>query len=140
MLKDIPQIPVTDIAIAILPAEENETESEAHEDSLWNVYILNLKDVPIDNVIISSKGYGSYQGEHVKTSVLRQFLGTMEPNSFMPIEAIQEKVFGLNNEYWVSFYIKNEIFDKKYVFLPETIKEEFFTTVPILNRKGVMIR
>ena len=58
----------------------------------------------------------------------------------MPIEAIQEKVFGLNNEYWVSFYIKNDIFDKKYVFLPETIKEEFFTTVPILNRKGVMIR
>ncbi len=140
MLKDIPQIPVTDIAIAILPAEENETEGEATDEALWNVYILNLKDISIDNVIISSKGYGSYLGEPVKTSVLRQFLGTMEPNSFMPIEAIQEKVFGLNNEYWVSFYIKNDIFDKKYVFLPETIKEEFFTTVPILNRKGVMIR
>ena len=140
MLKDIPQILVTDVAVAILPAEETDTENLPPEEALWNVYILNLKDVPIENVIVSSKGYGSYQGEHVKTSVLRQFLGNMEPNSFMPIEAIQEKVFGLNNEYWVSFYIKNDIFDKKYVFLPETIKEEFFTTVPILNRKGVMIR
>lgn len=140
MLKDIPQIPVTDIAIAILPAEEQIEENETSGEGIWNVYILNLKEVAIDNVIVSSKGYGSYKGEHVKTSVLRQFLGTMPPNSFLPVEAIQEKVFGLNNEYWVSFYINSEIFDKKYVFLPETIKKEFFTTVPILNRKGVMIR
>ena len=140
MLKDIPQVMVTDVAIAIVPAEEKTGENETSGEALWNVYILNLKEVAIDNVIVSSKGYGSYKGESVKTSVLRQYLGTMEPNSFLPVEAIQEKVFGLNNEYWVSFYINKEIFDKKYVFLPETIKKDFFTTVPILNRKGVMIR
>ena len=89
---------------------------------------------------MSSKGYGSYKGESVKTSVLRQFLGTIEPHSFTQVEAIQKKVFGLNNEYWVSFYIGKEIFDKKFIFLPETINEEFFTSIPLVNERGVMIR
>ena len=138
MLKDIPQTPVTDVAIAIVPVVSIDDENP--EEALWQVYILNLKDEPIDNVIVSSKGYGSYQGESVKTSVLRQFLGTIEANSFMQVEAIQKKVTGLNNEYWVSFYINKDIFDKKYVFLPETINEDFYTNIPLINLRGVMIR
>ncbi len=138
MLKDIPQVAVTDIAIAICPVDLS--EDFASEDELWNVYIINLKKTPIENVIVSSQGYGSYKGESVKTTTLRQFLGTIEGNSFMQIEVIQKKVFGLNNEYWVSFYIGKEIFDKKFIFLPETITEEFFTTIPLINERGVMIR
>ena len=138
MLKDIPQVTVTDIAIAICPVDPSEVL--ANENELWNVYIINLKRIPIENVIVSSNGYGSYKGESVKTSTLRQFLRTIEGNSFMQIEAIQKKVFGLNNEYWVSFYIGKEIFDKKFIFLPETITEEFFTTIPLINERGVMIR
>ena len=138
MLKDIPQVAVTDIAIAICPVIS--TDDLTDEEELWNVYILNLKQEPIENVIVSSKGYGSYKGETVKTSTLRQFLGTIEGNNFTQVEAIQKKVFGLNNEYWVSFYIGKEIFDKKFIFLPETITEEYFTTIPLLNEHGVMIR
>ena len=138
MLKDIPQIAVTDIAIAICPVVS--TDDLTDEEELWNVYILNLKQEPIENVIVSSKGYGSYKGETVKTSTLRQFLGTIEGNNFTMVEAIQKKVFGLNNEYWVSFYIGKEIFDKKFIFLPETISEEFFTTIPLMAERGVMIR
>ena len=91
-------------------------------------------------MIVSSKGYGSYKGESVKTSTLRQFLGTMDGNSYTLVEPIQKKVFGLNNEYWVSFYIGKEIFDKKFIFLPESITEEYFTTIPLINELGVMIR
>ncbi len=138
MLKDIPQTEVTNIAIAICPIQPSSNLTD--EEELWNVYIINLKDEAIDNVIVNSKGYGSYKGELVKTSTLRQFLGTIESNSYMLIEPIQKKVFGLNNEYWVSFYIGREIFDKKFIFLPESITEEYFTTIPILNEKGVMIR
>jgi hypothetical protein len=58
----------------------------------------------------------------------------------MLVEPIQENVFGLNNEYWLSFYIDREIFDKKYIFLPESISEQYFTTIPLLGKKGVMIR
>ena len=138
MLKDIPQVAVTDIAIAICPVVSSDDLTD--EEELWNVYILNLKQEPIENVMVSSKGYGSYKGETVKTSTLRQFLGTIEGNNFTQVEAIQKKVFGLNNEYWVSFYIGKNIFDKKFIFLPETISEEFFTTIPLMAERGVMIR
>lgn len=138
MLKDIPQVAVTDIAVAICPVLSSEDLTE--EEEIWNVYLLNLKKTPINNVIVSSHGYGTYKGESVKTSTLRQFLGTMESNSYLQIEVIQKKVFGLNNEYWVSFYIGKEIFDKKFIFLPETITEEYFTGIPLVNEKGVMIR
>ena len=135
MLKDIPRVAVEDIAIAIIPKEESNDELK-----LWDVYILNLKESSIDNVLVSSKGYGSYKGEAVKTSVLRHYLGTIEGNSYMLVEPIQHDVFGLSNEYWVSFYVNREVFDKKYVFLPESITDEYFTMIPLIERKGVMIR
>jgi hypothetical protein len=50
-----------------------------------------------------------------------------------------EDVFRLANEYWVSFYIDGVIYDKKFIFLPETINPTFFTTVPVIGKKGVLI-
>ena len=135
MLKDIHRETVEDIAIAIVP------KLRVGDDSadLWEVYVINLKDQPIENVMVSSTGYGLREGEEVRTSVLRHFIGDMEPISYSMIEPIQEEVFGLNNEYWLSYYIGREIFDRKYVFLPESINEDYFTRIPLLNRKGVMI-
>ncbi|MFM9008330.1 MAG: hypothetical protein ACKORE_07110, partial [Bacteroidota bacterium] len=102
-------------------------------------YVINLKDEPLENVIVASKGYGEREGEAVRTSVLRHFIGDMEPLSYSLIEPIQEQVFGLSNEYWLSYYIGRDIFDRKYVFLPESISSDYFTRIPLINRKGVMI-
>jgi hypothetical protein len=136
MLKDIQREEVEDIAIAIVPKGE-----EADDGSfIWDVYFINLKEEALDNVIVTSKGYGFYNGETVKTSTLRHYLETVQPLDIKLIEPIHDKVFGLNNEYWVSFYVGKEIFDKKYIFLPESIKEEYFTPIPFLNQMGVMIR
>lgn len=136
MLKDIQRTAVENIAVAIVP----KISEDGSDEKLWEVYLLNLKEETIDNVIVASKGYGTYKGDNVKTSVLRHYLGTIEGQTAMLIEPIQEEVFGLNNEYWVSFYLNREILDKKYVFLPESINEDYFTFIPILERKGVMIR
>jgi len=46
----------------------------------------------------------------------------------------------LNNEYFVSFYHKNKLFDKKFVFLPETIKKENISLVPIIQKQGIWIK
>ncbi len=132
MLKDIFKDEVEDIAIAVVPSEE--------DNSLWEVYMINLKEEGLDNVIVASKGYGIYKGEEVKTSVLRHFLGSFDPLDIRLIEPIQKDVFGLNNEYWVSFYIGQNIFDKKFIFLPESITEDNFTRIPFIDRPGVMIR
>lgn len=134
MLKDIPNYVVEDIAIAIVQ-EENETG-----ETIWCSYLLNLIDIPIEGVLVSTKGYGTYQGADVKTSTLRHFLDYVPEHSFSKIEPIIENLFGLNNEFWVSFYREGKLYDKKYIFLPESIKEDYFTTIPLIHKKGVMIK
>lgn len=134
MLKDIPKLEVENIVVAIVP-EENEVAEE-----IWSVYLINLYDQKIEGVLVSSKGYGVRNGEEVKTSTLRHFIGKVESLDFAKIELIIKDVFGLSNEYWISFYLGKEIYDKKYIFLPESITEKNFTMIPFLNKKGVMIR
>ena len=134
MLKDIPENKVENIAMAIVP------EFSPEGDKVWNVYLLNLKKEKIEGVLVTSRGYGSIRGENVKTSTLRHFLDTLQPLSFAKIEPIIENLFGVSNEYWVSFYLNKVMYDKKYLFLPETIREEFFTHIPVIEKRGVMIK
>lgn len=134
MRKDIEIPPVEDIALAVVKEENELAETE------WNVYMLNLKNQPIEGVLVSSKGYGDLNGESVKTSTLRHFWDSIPAKGYAKVELIIENVFGLNNEYWISFYLNKVLYDKKYVFLPESITENNLITIPLLNKKGVMIK
>jgi len=134
MKKDIPQNIVEGVAIAVV------LEQEQIESRSWKVYVLNLKDVEIQNVLISSKGYGTIEGESVKTTVFRHFIGNLGPGKSAAVELIDEKLFAINNEFWLSFYINGEIFDKKYIFLTESVTESNFIRIPIINKPGVMIK
>jgi hypothetical protein len=134
MIKDIPENIVKDIAIAVA------LEGENVESKTWYVYLINLKNEPIENVLITSKGYGEKDGEQIKTSTLRHMFPEVKNSAFVLIEPIDEATFGLNNEYWLSYYIGKEIFDKKFIFLPESIVESNFIKLPIVNKPGVMIR
>jgi hypothetical protein len=133
MIKDLPENNVKDIGIAVA------LERESAESKIWYVYLINLKNEPIENVLITSKGYGEKDGEQVKTSTLRHMIPVVDSNGYKLIEPIDEQTFGLNNEYWLSYYIGTNIFDKKFIFLPESIVEMNFIKLPVLNKPGVMI-
>lgn len=133
MKKDLPENIVEEISIAVV------LETETPNSKSWNVYLINLKDTPIETVLITSNGYGLRNGEEVKTSTLRHMIPTVGAKDYAKIEAIDEAVFGLNNEYWVSYYIGKNIYDKKFIFLPESIVESNFIKIPIVNKPGVMI-
>lgn len=136
MKEDIKIPKVENIAVAVVKELNEEKTTE-----IYNVYLINLKKNIIKNTLVSSKGYGRNEmtGEEIKTSVLRHFIGDLDGKSFVKIEPIIEEVFGINNEYWVSFFENNTLFDKKYIFLAESITDENMITVPIINKKGVMI-
>jgi hypothetical protein len=134
MKKDITPPEVKDIAVAVVQEQNELAETE------WNVYLINLRSHDIEGVLVSSMGYGFFNNEEVKTSTLRHFLDVVEAKNFKRIEPVMDSVFGLNNEYWVSFYVNKVMYDKKYIFLPETIKEENFVLIPYINKRGVMIK
>jgi hypothetical protein len=133
MKADLPENKVEDIAVAVV------LMSETPEVKNWNVYLINFKNEPITNVLVTSKGYGEKDGIAVKTSLLRHSIGDVSQQSAAAIEAIDPQVFGLTNEYWVSFYLGKEIFDKKFIFLPESIVDSNLIKIPVLNQPGVMI-
>lgn len=129
MLKDIPNTKVENVAIAVI-----------YEGEDWNVYLINLSETDLKKVLVSSKGYITHEdGSQTKTSELRHALGDVSAKSYAKVESIIENVFGLHNQYWVSFFVNEEMLDKKYIFLAETIKKENFVNIPIINKKGVMI-
>lgn len=134
MKKDLPENIVEDIAVAVV------LTSESPEFKNWTVYLVNLKNEVLENVMISSKGYGEKDGRKVQTSVLRHSLGNVMPQSFAGVEAIAPEVLGLTNEYWLSYYINNVIYDKKFIFLPESIVDEHLIRIPLVNKPGVMIK
>ena len=135
MMKDIPNLKVEDIAIAVVPRD-----ADILEEELWDTYLINLKEEPITNVLINSRGYGEIEGEKMRTTTLRHFFEEVGPLEVVQIEPIQVKLFGLTNEYWVSFVLEEHMYDKKYVFVTGSITQDHFTTIPFINRKGVMIR
>ncbi len=136
MKKDIPNLKVEGLAVAIVPRED----WTPSEEELWDVYVINLKSEAIKSVLVSSKGYGVIRGEKMRTTVLRHFFDEVDPKSYVQIEPIQTKLFDLTNEYWVSFVYNDYMYDKKYVFVKGSVSVDNFTTIPFIDRKGVMIR
>lgn len=133
MIEDIERPEVKDIAMAVLPQVSEAGETE------WYSFLINMKDVTIEGVLVSSRGYGEKNKEQVKTSELRHFLDEMEPRSFRKVEMITDELLGLTNQYWVSFYQDGVMYDKKYLFLPGSIDSENLTTIPVIEEKGILI-
>jgi hypothetical protein len=127
MKKDINIPEVKDVTIAIV-----------RQDGEWNVYLINNSDADLENTLVSSTGYGERDGVQQKTSTLRHFLETVPAKSWAVVEQINDDVFHLSNEYWVSYYIGKQIYDKKFVFVPDSIKEDNLTYIKELKMEGVL--
>ena len=114
-----------------------ETDNEGNEG--WFVYVINTRKELIHSVMCTSKGYGKVDGKEKITSTLRRILPDMESGSAQKVEFIPDELLGMNNEYWLSFYEGKQIFDKKYIFMAESLIHENEVLVPIIGKKGILI-
>lgn len=136
MKKDIVEQKVEDLIIALTPRLPHE---EDHED-FWDAWLINLKEEPIRSVLVNSRGYGEIDGEKRQTSALRYFWEVVEPLEVVKIEPLHKDVLQLASEFWVSFSFENYLYDKRYVFVQGSYDTQYFTDIPFLDRRGVMIR
>lgn len=132
MIKDITKPIVQNVTLVVVCEKNILLQDE------WKVFLINSNSVDIDNTLVASTGYGESNGEQQRTSTLRHFLQTVPANSTALVEPIDENVFHLNNEYWVSYYIGSQLYDKRFVFLPDSIREENLTFIKELQLKGVL--
>lgn len=112
MRKDIEIPEVTGVKVCIAKSTNAKGESD------WGVYLINKNLIELTNVMVVSKGYESKDNSSRKTSVLRHMIEKVEEQSFAKIESITPEVFSFYNEFWVSYYIMNDLFDKKFVVEP----------------------
>jgi len=132
MIKDITIPEVKNVTLAVA------RKKAIGENDEWFVYLINNNDHAIENTLVASKGYGEKDGEQQKTSTLRHFLETVDAHSATLVEPIDPAVFHLANEYWVSYYIDKQIFDKRFVFMPESINEDNLSFVKELEMEAVL--
>jgi hypothetical protein len=109
-------------------------------EKVWYVYLVNDSDFQLDSVMVVSKAFGTIDGEMKKTSLLRHALVEIPPVSVVKIEMVEKSVLALNNEFMVTFFIGNTLYDKKYIFKSHSINEDFVEEVPILFVEGVIVK
>lgn len=131
MKQDIEFPAVKNVSVAIIPDSEDLT-------SPWKVYLLNTGTEPIMKVMVTSTGFGKKKDEVQKTSTLRYSFEEINPGDYKPIELIDPSVFHLNNEYWISFWINDQLYDKRYLFVPDSLNIQHFTEIPLIGKTGIL--
>lgn len=130
----------------IIPEVENVFVAAVQEwsddfmEKVWYAYLINDSDFLIESVMVVSKAFGTIDGEMKKTSLLRHAFVEVPPVSVVKIEMLEKSVLVLNNEFMVTFFIGNKLYDKKFIFKANSINEKEMEEVPLLFVDGVIIR
>ena len=132
MKKDINIPEVKNVTIAITRSLNNLMEHE------WNAYLINNNSFDLENTLVATTGYGENGGEKIRTSTLRHFLDLIPAGGFKLIEPINPELFRLNNEFWVTYYYKGEMYDKKFTFVPGAFDETHLIPIEMLGKEGIL--
>ena len=131
MKKDIKIPEVKDVHVAVV--QEKHIEYKTQD---WNAYIINNTDKDLETVLIVSQGYSDKK----MTPPMRHTLTKLPARSYAKIEYLQEKVLELNNEFKITFFEGNQMFDKSYLFRKNTINTKALQTIPLMQLKGVLVK
>ena len=130
----------------IIPEVENvflaavQEWSDDFMEKVWYAYLINDSDFNLDGVMIVSKAFGTIDGEMKKTSVLRHAYVKVPTVSVVKIEMIEKSVLVLNNEFMLTFFIGDTLYDRKFIFKANSITPDYVEEVPILFVDGVIVR
>ena len=130
----------------IIPEVENvflaavQEWSDDFMEKVWYAYLINDSDFLIESVMIVSKAFGTIDGEMKKTSLLRHAFIEVPAVSVVKIEMMEKSVLVLNNEFMVTFFIGDTLYDRKFIFNANSITPDYVEEVPILFVDGVIVR
>lgn len=131
MKKDIKIPEIKDVFMAIVKEYNDEFQCDD-----WNVYLINDKEEDLEMAIIVSKGYD--EDKMIETSLMRKTIQKLPAKSFAKVELIQPDLFKLTNFFNTTFFVGNTMYEKKYVFEKNTIKEGALRMIEQLNKEGII--
>lgn len=113
--------------------------SDDFMEKVWNVYLINDSDFELDGVMAVSHAFGTLDGEMKKTSTLRHAFAKIPAISYVKVEMIEKSVLALNNEFMVTYFIGNTLYDRKFIFKAASISEDLMEEVPLIFKDGVLL-
>jgi hypothetical protein len=126
------KIPVVENVYIAIVNEYN----DIYKTQDWNAYIINDKAVDLEMVLIVTSGFS----EDKMTSIFRKKLDLLPKKSYAKIELMQEDLFALNNQFKVTFFEANQMFDKTYTFRKNTINLQALQPLPLMEARGVLVK
>jgi hypothetical protein len=93
-------------------------------EKVWYAYLVNDSDFLMESVMVVSKAFGTIDGEMKKTSLLRHAFVEVPAVSVVKIEMLEKSVLVLNNEFMVTFFHGDKLYDKKFIFKADSINLE----------------
>ncbi len=132
MKKDIIIPEVKDVHIAVVK-EWNEDFSSND----WNIYLINNRREPLESVMVMSRGK---HRDGRKTTTFRHAFPVVAAKTAVKVELIMEQVFPFMNEFILTYFIEQTLYDKTFMAAPNTINENNFSDLPVMNQEGVLLK
>jgi len=129
MRKDIETPEVKDVYVAAI--KELNTDFNTED---WNAYIINNGSTPLEMVLIVSHGYDA----HRKTSQFRHSLQLLPAHGYAKIEFMEDSVLTLTNSFAITYFLDNKMYEKRWEFPANSIREDNAVTLPVMHKKGIL--
>ncbi len=110
--------------------------NEIYKTMDWNAYLINENEVELELVLVVTSGFDKDK----KTSTMRKKLDVLPAKSYAKIELIPEELLVLNNQFMVTFYKDNQLFEKTYLFRKNTINTNALQRIPLIEKEGVLVK
>lgn len=135
MRKDI-EIPVAENVYMAAIKEWNED----FQEDCWYAYLINDTHELLEMPIVVSRAYGIINGEQRKTGTFRHSFKEADAKSFLKVELLENNVLALNNEFAVTYFIGNKLYDKTFVFKAKSINDLATRDIPVMQQRGILIK
>ena len=126
-----------DIEIPIVKAVYIALIQEWNDDFLemtWNAYLINDGSLPIELVFVVSKGYDG----DLKTATMRHRMEALGAKSYQKLEFVQKEILDLTNEFYVTYYLHGQLYEKRFVFEKGSVSEANLTQIPLFETMGIL--
>lgn len=133
MKKDI-IIPIVENVYIVAIKEWNEDFGE----NSWYAYLLNNTSEKLEMAMVVSNASGIINNEERKTGYFRHAFNEVLPETAIKVELLENNVLQLDNHFMLTYFLEGKLYDKKFTFEANSIKDENTTELHKINRVGVI--
>ena len=101
---------------------------------VWDVFLLNAGRNTMETIMIVLRGYTADK----KTSVMRRRLEELTPGSFARLEFLREELLDFQNEYLVTWFEGNVMYEKNFLLGPGEIREDQLSFIEQIGSEGIL--